>query len=113
MSRIIIRGVFYSALCAVLLASRFSHATETGFGPTPIYSADLHGDFVVAGAYTRVSGVSTPQTTPFSVTLAGIPAGATVVKAYANWSYQTLSANTNAAVESALKINGNLVAGAL
>src|SRR5678809_983866 len=66
---------------------RHASATEDGFAP--LFNTTLNGDFVVAGSYTRVFGAPTPQTDPFTVTLSGIPAGSTIVAAFANWSYLT------------------------
>lgn len=57
---------------------------ETGLG-NMLYCDTLQGDFVVAGASTRIrDGAQTPT---FNLNVAGIPNGATVVAAYANWSY--------------------------
>ncbi|MBN1796799.1 MAG: PEP-CTERM sorting domain-containing protein [Sedimentisphaerales bacterium] len=85
-------------------------ADETGMGPNPIYTATLKGDFVVAGASTRIySGA--PQTEPFSVNISGVPNGSQIVKAYANWSYLTDSPNGGG--EASITINGSPVTGNL
>jgi hypothetical protein len=60
-----------------------------------LYSGILHGDFITAGTYSRwmfnwvPSWPQHSQTDPFVVQLSGIPAGSTIVAAYANWSYLT------------------------
>lgn len=77
---------------------------ETGLG-NRIYSDKIKGDFVVAGASSRIrQGV---QTTDFTVAVAGIPMGATIVKAFANWSYLT----NNATAANTILINDNPVTG--
>ncbi len=98
----------------VLLALSFSvsppaPAAEDGF--SPIFSGTLNGDFVTAGSYSRVFDAPTSQTDPFAVTLGGIPAGSTVVKAFANWTYLTdLPGDPG---EASITINGNPVVGTL
>ena len=95
-----------------LLALSFSasppaSASEDGF--SPIFSGTLNGDFVTTGKYSRVFGAPTAQTDPFAVTLSGIPAGSTVVKAFANWTYLTdLPGDPG---EASITINGNPVLG--
>ncbi len=85
----------------------------------PIYSAILPGDYVVGSNYTRQFGTGdplgsgTPQSSPFSIGIGGIPAGATIVKAYANWSYQTPTPFLGSAAEADIAINGTPVAGSL
>ena len=49
------------------------------------------------------------QTDPFAVTLSGIPAGSTIVAAFANWTYLTdLPGHPG---EAGITINGNAVTG--
>jgi len=99
---------------------------ETGLGTdeTLIYSALLHGDFKVAGTSTRscnlfcsqVTGdpcvcASVLQSDPISLGITGIPAGATVVKAFANWSYVT--DNPGHEAEKSIVINSVSVSGSL
>ena len=115
-STLLALGLLLSAAPALSIASP---TTETGMGPTPIYSVSLHGDFVVGSNSTRQTstgdpqGTGLPQGSPFNVNIAGIPAGAVVVKAYANWSYQSDTPNIGSAAEANITINGNPVAGAL
>jgi hypothetical protein len=100
------RGLLATAL---LLAALPARATEDGF--TPIFTSTLNGDFVTAGASTRLFGVPVAQTDPFDLTLSGIPAGSTVVAAFANWSYLTdLPGDPG---EAAITINGNAVSGSV
>jgi hypothetical protein len=110
------RAVLSSLLLLALAISLFlvpcvaSAQSETGFNPTAIFSQELNGGFVVGSNSTRQFGVATPQTNPFGVTLSGIPAGATIVQAYANWSYETDTLGDPS--EANIAINGNPVAGA-
>jgi hypothetical protein len=92
-----------------LLAALPARAAEDGF--TPIFSSTLNGDFVTAGASTRLFGAPVAQTDPFNVTLSGIPAGSTIVAAFANWSY--LTDLPGDAGEAGITINGNAVNGTL
>lgn len=98
----------------VLLALSFSasppaSATEDGF--SPLFTGTLNGDFVTAGRYSRVFGAPTAQSDPFMLTLSGIPAGSTVVKAFANWTYLTdLPGDPG---EASITINGSPVVGIL
>ena len=88
-------------------ASPPASATEDGF--SPIFSGTLNGDFVTAGKYTRVFGAPVAETDPFGITLSGIPAGSTIVKAFASWTYLTdLPGDLG---ESSITINGNPVVG--
>ncbi len=72
-----------------------------------IESRQVRGDFVTTGASTRVLGGA--QLENFELVLADIPVGATVVSAYANWSY--LSNNEDQAAEAQIFINGQSVLG--
>jgi hypothetical protein len=110
-TRSIVR-VFIGALgLSSLVLPRLASASETGMGPAAIYSQNVTGDFVVAGNNTRQFGVTTAQTNPFNIVLSGIPAGASVIQAYANWQYQTNA--PGAASEANILVNGNGVTGAL
>ncbi len=94
-------------LALSLLAAWSARATEDGF--TPIFTSTLNGDFVTAGASTRLFGAPTAQTDPFNITLSGIPAGSTVIAAFANWSYLTdLPGDLG---EAGITINGSAVNG--
>lgn len=74
----------YTAIMGAWAGMTAAQVTETGMG-NMLYCETLKGDFVVTGASTRIrDGAQTPT---FNLTVAGIPAGADVVKAYANWSY--------------------------
>ena len=84
----------------------FASASETGINR--IYAEYIKGDYVTAGASSRVRD-GFPQTDPFNVDLAGIPIGATVVKAFANWSYMA----DEATATDTIKIDGTNVTGAL
>jgi hypothetical protein len=77
-------------------------------GPAPAFTTVLTGDFVTAGATTRSS---TGQTDPFTVTLSGIPAGGTVVAAFASWNF--LTSTHASAAHMSLTINGSPVVGAI
>jgi hypothetical protein len=94
-------------LALAMLAAPPAPAAEDGFAP--LFSGTLNGDFVVGGRYTRVFGAPTPQTDPFTVTLGGIPAGSSIVAAFANWTYLTDAAGDPD--EMAITINGNPVTG--
>lgn len=83
---------------------------EAGMGPDPLFRTVLQGDFVIGGASTRVRS-GPPQTDPFQVGISGIPAGSTVVSAFANWSYLTNS--PGALSEADITINGMPVIGFL
>lgn len=52
----------------------------------PMFYTQVEGDFVVGGASSRVRDGGVVGDT-VTVSLTGIPAGATVVQAFANWSY--------------------------
>ncbi len=76
--------VFAGLWAGALVASVGAQVSETGMG-NMIFCDTLRGDFVVAGASTRIrDGAQSPT---FNLTVAGIPNGADVVAAYANWSY--------------------------
>jgi hypothetical protein len=77
---------------------------------TDVYSTVLNGDFVTGGATSRVDTFGTPQTEPFSISLSGIPAGSTIVKAFASWNWLS---GLNPTTENTISINGNSVTGAL
>jgi hypothetical protein len=80
------------SLSALFLPGRAFGQSETGMGPTAIYSQFVTGDFVVGSNNTRqavIAPATLPQTNSYGITLSGIPVGATVIQAYANWSYQT------------------------
>ena len=108
------RSSLWAVLCAalaVLATASMAEAAETGFGPAPLFSATLTGDFSVASSSTRQAGALTAQSDPFGVTLSGIPAGATIVKAYANWSYQSNLPGTS--TEANIVFNGTPISGSL
>lgn len=65
------------------------------------------GDFVVGGVSARQFGSATPQNDTYFVHLPAAPAGATLVKAYANWSYMTNFLGD--AGERTIKIQGNTI----
>jgi hypothetical protein len=94
-------------LALTLLAALPARAAEDGF--TPIFTSTLTGDFVTAGASTRLFGAPVAQSNPFDLTLSGIPAGSTVVAAFANWSY--LTDLPGDAGEAGITINGSPVTG--
>ena len=71
---------------------------ETGLGgsETLLFSDVMHGDFVTVGESTRIwihrpepGPETSPQTDPLTLIFEGIPDGASIVRAYVNWSYQT------------------------
>ncbi|MGI8603730.1 MAG: hypothetical protein ACR2OZ_12130 [Verrucomicrobiales bacterium] len=84
-----------------------ARASEDGFAP--LFSGTLNGDFVVAGSSSRVFGAPTAQGDPFTVTLGGIPAGSSIVAAFANWTYLTDVPGDSG--EAAITINANPVIG--
>lgn len=108
----IIRPIGIRGTTAVVTMLVFSaaFATETGIGGFLEYSASLRGNFVTAGASTRVLA-GPPQVNPFNVTIAGIPAGSVIKKAFANWGY--LTDVQSAPIEAAIKINGVNVNGVM
>jgi hypothetical protein len=96
-------------LAFAMLVAPHARASEDGF--SPLFSGTLNGDFVVAGSYSRVFGAPVAQTDPFTVTLGGIPAGSSIVGAFANWTYLTdVPGDID---ESAITINGNPVTGSV
>jgi hypothetical protein len=99
-------------LALLMAAPAAALGDETGFGPTPIYHTVINGDFVVAGATSRVAGLaSPPQSNPFTLNLGGIPAGSTVVQAFASWNWLTNS--PTAPTLNTITINGTPVTGTL
>ena len=87
----LIRAATASAETGYGMGGAAGGATETGLGPDHFYSVVLHGDYVVAGASTRVrSGAQ--QVEPFVLMVKGIPCerNAVVKKVFANWSYLTV-----------------------
>jgi len=58
--------------------------TELGAPANLIYAGRLQGDFVVGGTSIRTTLPGFSQAEPVEVTIAGIPQGATIVKAFAN-----------------------------
>jgi hypothetical protein len=76
-------------------------------GLLSIYSATLNGDFVISG---NTSAPEAGQTDPFSFSLSGIPAGSTIVKAYANWNWLTDFAHP---ADASVTINGTPVTGSV
>lgn len=96
-------------LALAMLGAPRARAAEDGFAP--LFSSTLNGDFVVAGNSTRLFGAPIPQTDPFNVTLSGIPAGSSIVAAFANWTYLTdLPGDPG---EATITINGNPVIGSV
>lgn len=98
-----------SGAALALAGAAAAMAQETGFSGGPVYSTTVNGDYVVAGSSTRNS--STGQPDPFGLTVAGVPGGATVVKAFAAWNHLTYSPGDLS--DSTITINGFGVAGAL
>ena len=107
-SRLAARGcTLLAPLALTLLAALPARATEDGF--TPIFTSTLNGDFVTAGTSTRLFGAPLAQGDPFNLALTGIPAGSTIVAAFANWSYLTdLPGDPG---EAGITINGSAVNG--
>ncbi|MEP0846655.1 MAG: hypothetical protein HRF50_07505 [Phycisphaerae bacterium] len=97
------------AALLVLTSAAAALAAETGFSGGPYYSTVVNGDYAVTGSSTRSS--STGQPDPFSMDVTNVPAGASVVKAFASWSHLTNDPldPANAAIE----INATPVTGAL
>jgi hypothetical protein len=100
-------------VCAVLALALTAiapcRATEDGF--VPIFVGTLNGDFVVAGASTRIFSAPTAQSDPFTLNLSGIPAGSTIVAAFVNWTYLTDLPGDS--TEAGITINGTVVNGTL
>lgn len=72
---------------------------------TPYYTTNINGDYVVGGASARnISGF-------VDVTVAGIPAGATVTKAFAVWNHLTNTPGASSNTD--VFIDGNAITGAL
>jgi hypothetical protein len=98
-----------SALAAVgvfaIVAVSRAQLSETGLGNV-LYCNTIAGDFTVAGASTRVRDGD--QTNPFALNVNTIPGGATVVAAYANWSYM----GNNPQANNTILVNGTPVTGA-
>lgn len=81
---------------------------QTGLSGAPQWSASGPGaDFVQASVTTRTAGIVLTQTSPFSLTLPALPAGAVVLESFASWSF--LSDDLTATDE--IKINGVVVQG--
>ncbi|HRI45042.1 MAG TPA: PEP-CTERM sorting domain-containing protein [Fimbriimonadaceae bacterium] len=71
----------------VLASTKGAWAFESGMAE--IYRYVGKGDFVVGGVSSRRLDSTNPQAEPFFVRLPAAPAGATLLKAYANWSFMT------------------------
>jgi hypothetical protein len=87
---------------------------EDGLGSenTLLYSATIHGDFVASGSSTRgYNHLGDPQPDPVLIQISGIPPGAVIEKAFANWSYLTNSPGHPD--EAQISINGTSVEGTL
>ena len=76
-------------------------------GMSELYRYKGKADFRVGGVSARQFGSPTPQDDIFNVYLQDAPVGATVVKAYATWSYMTNFLGD--AGERTIKINGNTI----
>lgn len=70
-----------------LACAQGSFAFESGMAE--IYRYVGKGDFVVGGVSSRRLDSTNPQAEPFFVQLPAAPAGATLLRAYANWSFMT------------------------
>lgn len=82
MNKVLVAG----SLVATMLPLA-AEAFESGM--SELYRFKGKGDFVVGGVSARQFDSATPQSNPFFVHLPAAPAGATLVKAFANWSYMT------------------------
>jgi hypothetical protein len=97
-------------LALVVVGVAFALPTAPAWADTgllSIYSAKLNGDFVIGG---NTSAPEVGQTDPFSFSLSGIPAGSTIVKAFANWGWLTDFAHP---ADGSVTINGTPVTGAV
>lgn len=102
-SRIVVLG-FATGLVAQALGG------ESGISSTPVFSAKVRGDFAVVGSSSRVRNGSQPPG-PVTLTNLSIPQNATVIKAYANWSF--LTNQPGAGSERNIKLNGISIQGAV
>jgi len=89
----------------VLSCFRVASASETGI--VGLSSFFVEGDYVVGSNASRQFGSAGAQVNPFQITLAGIPAGATIYSAWINWSY--LTNFPGEASEKTIKVDGNNV----
>lgn len=105
MNHLSLRAAAVAVVCASVVPLAWSQVTETGFGNV-VYCNTVAGDFTVAGASTRVRDGD--QTNPFTLNVNTIPGGATVVAAYANWSYM----GNNPQANNTILVNGTPVTGA-
>lgn len=77
----------------------------------PLYSLAGHANFVVGGSGTRIwlaSSPPLPGADPITVSLSGVPSGATIERAIINWSY--LTNNPGSPEEIVIDVNGTQVA---
>lgn len=79
----------YLALASLVVALAPLRASALEDGVSERFRFRGKGGFVVGGVYSRQFFVPNPQVDPFFVMLPAAPAGAALVKAYANWSYMT------------------------
>jgi hypothetical protein len=93
---------------AIVSFSTSAWAVGSGFGPTPLYAAQVNGDFVAAGTGTRTFAGF--QTEPFNLSLAW---PGSVVKAYAHWTYLSMNPSAGTAAEAGITINSTPVVGTL
>lgn len=98
-----------SAAFTSLVISAATMAAETGFSGGAYYSTVVNGDFAVTGTGTRSSSNGIPD--PFTLDVTNVPAGATVVKAFASWSF--LTNDLGSAHNLNIEIDANPVAGSL
>lgn len=77
------------------------------FGPTPVYSTTVRGDYVVGQNATRVSSGSQTDDFPVQLEWSGV-----IVRAIANWSYLTWSPSGDTG-EATITVNGSTVVGSL
>lgn len=95
----------WMGLLGLVAATSPAWAFESGMSELFRYKGKA--DFVTGGVSSRQFGSPTPQTDPFNVYLGSAPAGATLVKAYANWTYLTNFLGD--AGERTVKINGTTI----
>ena len=93
--------------CIIGLSAISSRSMATEVGLVTLSQFRTNGDYVVGSNSSRQFGAPTPQTDPFNIALAGIPAGATIQRAWINWSY--LSNFPNESTENTIQVNGNNV----
>lgn len=102
-------GLSYGFSIALLAGLGLAaHATEAGL--VTLSQFRTNGDFVVGSNSSRQFGAPTPQGDPFDITIAGIPNGATVQRAWINWSYMTNFPGES--TENTITVNGNQVTAA-